>query len=347
MQPLTATTPWVPELAQLNDWLANEERVALATVVATWGSSPRALGSHMVIRADQQFAGSVSGGCIEGEVIRAALAAIDSGESRLLQFQVATDRAWEMGLSCGGRIEVLVEPVDRDHPLLRRMQDTSPPGAIWRLLALDTRQQWLIEAGQPLTGEPVPTSLIEPLNHALQQDHSLRLDEHHFLQCYATPARLFIVGAVHTAQHLAAMAGRCGLAPLVIDPRRGFARAERFPDTPLAQQWPDRLFKEQPLGANSALVTLSHDPKIDDPALCAALDSAAFYIGALGSRKTHNERLQRLSEQGYGDKLHRIHGPVGLDLGGRAPAEIAVAVLAQLIQTRYRTHSPRRTHATA
>ncbi|MCW8905289.1 MAG: XdhC family protein [Sedimenticola sp.] len=312
------------------------EPVALATVVATWGSSPRAVGSHMVIRTDQQFAGSVSGGCIEGEVIRTGLSVIDSGEPRLLRFQVANNRAWEMGLSCGGQVEVLVEAVDQDHPVIRQMQERPPAGTVWRLLALDTGQQWLIEADLPTTGEPVPAPLIEPLNNAMQQGHSLRLSDDYFLQTYTTPARLFIVGAVHTAQHLAAMAERCGLAPLVIDPRRGFARADRFPDTALAQQWPDRLFKEQLLGANSALVTLSHDPKIDDPALCAALDSEAFYIGALGSRKTHSERLQRLTEKGYGNRLQRIHGPVGLDLGGRAPAEIAVAILAQLIQARYR-----------
>lgn len=336
MQPLTATTPWGPELEQLTEWLECGERAALATVVATWGSSPRAVGSHMVIRTDQQFAGSVSGGCIEGEVIRAGLSVIDSGEPRLLRFQVANDRAWEMGLSCGGQVEVLVEAVDQDHPVIRQMQEHPPAGPVWRLFALDTGRQWLIEADLPITGEPVPAPLIEPLNDAMQQGHSLRLDDDYFLQAYATPARLFIVGAVHTAQHLAAMAGRCGLAPLVIDPRRGFARADRFPDTALVQQWPDRLFKEQPLGANSALVTLSHDPKIDDPALCAALDSKAFYIGALGSRKTHRERLQRLTEKGYGDRLQRIHGPVGLHLGGRAPAEIAVAILAQLIQARYR-----------
>lgn len=336
MQPLTATTPWGPELEQLVDWLEHGQRVALATVVATWGSSPRAVGSHMVIRTDQQFAGSVSGGCIEGEVIRTALSVVESGDPQLLQFQVATDRAWEMGLSCGGRIEVWVEAVDRDHPLTQCIQGATPPATIRRLVALESGRQWLIEPDQPLTDKAIPASLIEPLDNAIQQGDSLRLDNDYFLQVYTPPAHLLIVGAVHTAQHLASMAGRCGLAPLVIDPRRGFARADRFPDTPLVQQWPDRLFKELPIDTSSALVTLSHDPKIDDPALCAALDSEAFYIGALGSCKTHNERLQRLAEKGYGSQLQRIHGPVGLDLGGRAPAEIAVSILAQLIQARYR-----------
>lgn len=341
-----ADTPWGAELAQLAAWLESDRRAALATVVATWGSSPRAVGSHMAIRADQQFAGSVSGGCIEGEVIRTALAVIESGQPRLLQFQVANDRAWEMGLSCGGRIEVWVEAVDRDHPLLQQMQHSVPPQTLRRLVALPSGQQWLIGPQDPRP-ETLPTALRIPLEQALTEARSLRLDDNHFLQLYTVPARLFIIGAVHTAQHLAAMAGACGLAPLVIDPRRAFAREERFPGLPLAQQWPDRLLKPHVLSATSALVTLSHDPKIDDPALCAALDSEAFYIGALGSRKTHAERLQRLQAKGYGDQLQRIHGPVGLDLGGRAPAEIAVAILAELIQARYRTPARRSPHATA
>lgn len=343
---MQTATPWGPELEQLAHWLREGHQIALATVVATWGSSPRALGSHMVVRSDQQFTGSVSGGCIEGEVIRGALAAIKSGQPRLLRFQVANDRAWEMGLSCGGEIEIRVEAVDRDHPLARALAQPTQAQKLWHLVSLDNDQEWLIDPDSPSTRAGIPPELNEPLDRALAAGGSVRLDASHFLQCYRAPARLFIVGAVHTAQHLAVMAARCDLAPRVIDPRRGFAREERFPDLPLIRQWPDRLFGEQPLDAGSALVTLSHDPKIDDPALCAALDSEAFYIGALGSRRTHGERLKRLTEKGYGDRLRRIHAPVGLDLGGRAPAEIAVAILAQLIQARYPATKERQ-HETA
>jgi len=344
---MQTATLWGPELEQLAQWLQEGHPVALATVVATWGSSPRALGSHMVVRSDQQFAGSVPAGCIGGEVIRGALAAIESGQSSLLQFQVANDRAWEMGLSCGGEIEIRVEAVDREHPLARAMAQPTQAQRLWRLVSLEDDREWLIEPDSPSSQAGIPAELTDPLQQALATGTSTRLDDNHFLQCYRAPARLFIVGAVHTAQHLAAMAARCDLAPQVIDPRRGFARQERFPALPLIQKWPDRLFEEQPLDAGSALVTLSHDPKIDDPALCAALDSQAFYIGALGSRKTHGERLKRLTEKGYGDRLQRIHAPVGLDLGGRAPAEIAVAILAQMIQARYRPATGGKRHETA
>lgn len=338
---MRASTLWGAELEQLSNWLLDGHQVALATVVATWGSSPRTLGSHMVVRDDQQFAGSVSGGCIEGEVIRGALAAIKNGQSRLLRFQVANERAWEMGLSCGGEIEVRVEAVGRDHPLAQAVAQPNQAQTLWRLVSLDNDREWLINPDYPSTREGIPPELKQPLNRAIDAGICVRLDVNHFLQRYRAPTRLFIIGAVHTAQQLAAMATRCDLAPLVVDPRRGFARQERFPDTPLIQKWPDRLFAERSLNTGSALVTLSHDPKIDDPALCAALDSEAFYIGALGSRKTHGERLKRLTEKGYGNQLRRIHAPVGLDLGGRTPAEIAVAILAQLIQARYRPTTDR------
>ncbi|MCW8975112.1 MAG: XdhC family protein [Sedimenticola sp.] len=327
---------WGAELEQLAKWLANNHRVALVTVIATWGSSPRAVGSHMVIREDQCFFGSVSGGCIEGEVIRTAIQVIKEGQNRLLHFKVATDQAWEMGLSCGGRIELLIEAVDGHHPLVQRMLTPVAQETLWRLVKLVSGEQWLIESSKVNPDDSLPVSLSKPLTEAKKKQCSVRLDDDYFLQLYQAPTRLLIVGAVHIAQHLAVMASRCGLAPQVIDPRRGFARPERFPDTELVHDWPDRFLQTAPLRASNALVTLSHDPKIDDPALCTALDSEAFYIGALGSRKTHNERLQRLGKAGYGDRLQRIHGPVGLDLGGRAPAEIATAILAEIIQTRYR-----------
>jgi xanthine dehydrogenase accessory factor len=148
--------------------------------------------------------------------------------------------------------------------------------------------------------------------------------------------RLLIIGAVHIAQALATLAQECGYQVTVIDPRRAFATEARFHNVKLCTQWPDEALARLSPDAQTAVVTLAHDPKIDDPALVAALNSDAFYIGALGSRRTHEKRVARLTELGLADKLARIHAPVGLDLGGRSHAEIALAILAQLVQARYR-----------
>lgn len=156
-----------------------------------------------------------------------------------------------------------------------------------------------------------------------------------FVRAYGVPPRLFIVGAVHITQALAPMAALAGFEVTVIDPRRAWATAERLPGVSLSHEWPDKALARLGLDAGCAVVTLSHDPKLDDPALVAALASDAFYIGALGSTRTHAKRMERLAQQGLGEAAKRIHAPVGLDLGGRAPAEIAIAILAQIIQSRY------------
>jgi xanthine dehydrogenase accessory factor len=157
-----------------------------------------------------------------------------------------------------------------------------------------------------------------------------------FVRAYARAPRLFVIGAAHISQFLAPMATLAGFDVTVIDPRRAFATSERFGDVAMVHQWPDEALAAAKLDATSAVVTLTHDPKLDDPGLIAALDSPAFYVGALGSKRTHAKRVERLTEAGVGDKIGRIHAPVGLDLGGRAPREIAVSILAQIIQVRYR-----------
>ena len=157
-----------------------------------------------------------------------------------------------------------------------------------------------------------------------------------FVRSYARPPRLIVVGAAHISQFLAPMAALAGFEVIVIDPRRAFASAERFPGVTLIDTWPDEAFRKLNLDSTTAVVTLTHDPKIDDPALIAALGSPVFYVGALGSKRTHAKRVDRLAEAGLADKAGRIHAPVGLDLGGRSPREIAVSILSQVIQVRYR-----------
>ena len=160
------------------------------------------------------------------------------------------------------------------------------------------------------------------------------------MRSYLPSPRLLLVGAVHIAQALAPMAAQAGFAVTVVDPRRAFASADRFPGVTLDHRWPAEALAAHGLDAGTAVVTLAHDPKIDDPALLAALPSRAFYVGALGSRKTHAQRVERLTEAGVGDTLPRLRAPIGLDLGGRAPAEIAVAILAEVLQVRYHGGTP-------
>ncbi|MDO8595429.1 MAG: XdhC family protein [Sulfuricaulis sp.] len=157
-----------------------------------------------------------------------------------------------------------------------------------------------------------------------------------FVRSYARAPRLIVVGAAHITQFLAPMATLAGFEVIVIDPRRAFASAARFPGVTLVDEWPDEALARLKLDTTTAVVTLTHDPKLDDPALIAALQSPAFYVGALGSKRTHAKRVARLTEAGLGDKVACIHSPVGLDLGGRAPCEIAVSILSEVIQERYR-----------
>ncbi len=179
---------------------------------------------------------------------------------------------------------------------------------------------------------------VEETRQRLRGNRSGNLGQHDeslFVRCHARPPRMVVVGAVHIAQALAPMAAMAGYEVTVIDPRRAFATAERLPGVNMVSVWPDEAMAQLGIDAETAVVTLSHDPKLDDPALTAALRSPAFYVGALGSTRTHARRVERLTAAGLGDAIGRIHAPIGLDLGGRAPVEIAVAILAQVIAARY------------
>jgi xanthine dehydrogenase accessory factor len=187
--------------------------------------------------------------------------------------------------------------------------------------------------------EGVPEGLLRSGREALRRDGASTVEiegEQYLLQTLSPPPRVIIVGAVHIAQHLIPMARMTGYDVRLIDPRTAFAVPERFPGVQLIREWPEEAMAKLPVDSRTAVVTLSHDPKIDEPALGVALRSAAFYIGALGSRKNHARRLERLAASGFDDDaLQRIAGPIGLPLGGRSPAEIAVSILAQIIQSRY------------
>lgn len=195
--------------------------------------------------------------------------------------------------------------------------------------------QYLVYGGSKASSNPALNSLAEIQEMLRCARSGMVADGKVFVRSYVPDFRLFIIGAVHIAQALCTMAAQCGYQVTVIDPRRAFATKERFTDVILCSDWPDEAMEHLQPDAQTAVVTLAHDPKIDDPALVAALNSPAFYIGALGSRRTHARRIERLTELGLEEQLNRIHAPIGLNLGGRSHAEIAVAILAQLLQARY------------
>lgn len=319
-------------LAAAAGWLQDTRKVALATVTRTWGSAPRPEGSQMAIRDDGAFSGSVSGGCVEGAVIGEAENALRDGKPRNLKFGVSNEDAWAVGLACGGTIEIYVAPLlaqPQQSVLAELKQGRDAQQAV--VLATD------LASGESVLRYPAKAdgdALAKAARVQARRDQSAAVDiggRNWFLTVFNPPLDLAIIGAVHIAQPLARMAALADYAVRVIDPRSAFATGERFPGVSLSLDWPDEALAAKPPGSRSAVVALTHDPKLDDPGLSAALKSDAFYIGALGSRTTHAKRLERLKSKGFSDtELARIRGPIGLDIGARSPAEIAVAVLAQM-----------------
>ena len=210
---------------------------------------------------------------------------------------------------------------------------------------LSSGRQALVGAGvavEALGDLALSKERLAEIRSAILRDRSARLEDSSlFVHVFNPPLRMIVVGAVHIAQSLVPMARIAGFEVLVIDPRRAWATAERFPGLGVLTDWPDDAMKRLKPDHRTAVVTLTHDPKLDDPALAEALRSHAFYIGSLGSRKTHAKRLERLAELGFGAaETARIHGPIGLDIGARSPAEIAVSILAEITQTRHRSPEP-------
>jgi xanthine dehydrogenase accessory factor len=310
----------IPEQALA--WHRAGDGAVLATVVETWGSAPRRVGSQLAISGSGMIEGSVSGGCVEGAVIVEALEALEAGELRELEFGVSDDDAFAVGLACGGTIRVLVEPVGDVLPELL-LEDLVKARAAREPVAyvvdLDRSDRWLDRQG---------------FADRFRMDRSgFEPDSRVFVGIHNPPLRLIVVGAVHIAQALLPMARIAGYDPSVIDPRETFASPERFPDTRLLHDWPDEAVETLGLDTRTALVLLTHDPKLDDPALEKALRSGCFYIGALGSTRTHAKRVTRLTEAGFTeDEIARIHAPIGLDIGAAGPSEIAVSIIAQMTQ---------------
>jgi xanthine dehydrogenase accessory factor len=319
-------------LAQAATWVRAGLGVVLATVTRTWGSSPRPAGSKLAVNERGEFVGSVSGGCIEAAVITEGLELVAGRRTAgVLEFGVSDATAWEVGLACGGRVEVFIHTAEL--VLLEALQAARAAHQPVALVTwLDGRDQRLVTAT-----DADPDELASAVAGALRRDQAIVVSiagSDVLVEPHNPPVRLVVVGAVHVAQPLAEMARLAGFAVTIVDPRRSWATAARFPGLVLVTEWPDVGLEALGLDARTAVVTLTHDPKLDDPALIVALRSTAFYIGCLGSQKTHAARRDRLASAGFdATALDRLHGPVGLRIGARSPAEIAVSILADIIAT--------------
>ena len=308
----------IPEMALA--WHRAGTGAVLATVIQTWGSAPRRVGAQLGISGAGDLVGSVSGGCVEGAVAVEALEALSEQKCRVLEFGVSDGDAFAVGLACGGTIRILLEPIG----------EVLSAGLLADLVAARYSREPTAYVVHLDTG----ARRLEITGHGSQfrMDRSgFSADGQSFVAIHNPPLRLVIVGAVHIAQALVVMARLAGYDPILIDPRDSFASAARFPGETMLRDWPEDALETVGLDARTALVLLTHDPKLDDPAIKRALMSQAFYIGALGSKRTHAMRVERLVADGFKPaQIDRIHGPIGLDIGAAGPSEIAVSIMAEM-----------------
>jgi xanthine dehydrogenase accessory factor len=303
-------------LGELNQWTSAGEDIAIATVIETWGSSPRPLGSKMLVTRSGKMAGSVSNGCIEGAVFDEAQKVLKTRASKVAAFGVADEVAFEVGLACGGHIEVFIQPLAPVHQRLIAMLNRNEPATLRTNLASGEAE--LVE------GTPPGSELA-------------RRDGDTFIEPFRRPAQLVIIGAIHIAIPLHRLAKLMGYRVTVVDARAKFATKERFPEADeLIVAWPDEAMAGIAVDNSTYVVILTHDPKFDLPALRSVLKKDAGYVGAIGSRKTNQNRFDALRQEGFSEEqLSRVHGPIGLDLGGRGAEETALGILAEITAVRF------------
>src|SRR6266568_6889865 len=303
-------------LDELKAWNEAGEQIALATVVETWGSSPRPLGSKMAITKSGKMAGSVSNGCIEGAVFEEAQRVLKAGKPKLAAFGVTDDVAFSVGLACGGHIEVYIQPFGPEHQRLLGDLAANRPATMKTNLVTGEAE---LSDGAPSGSE---------LAHR-------RGDW--FIEPFRRPAHLVLIGAIHIAIPLHRLAKLMGYRVTVVDARAKFATRERFPEADeLIVAWPEEAMAKITVDNSTYVVVLTHDPKFDLPALRSVLQKDAGYVGAIGSRKTNQNRFDALRKEGFSEEeLARVHGPIGLDLGGRGAEVTALGILAEITAVRF------------
>jgi xanthine dehydrogenase accessory factor len=320
-------------------WLKSDETIALATVVDTWGSAPVPVGGQMLVGKDGKFLGSVSGGCVEAEVVAESEEILASGaKCKTLEYGIADETAWRVGLPCGGSIQVYLEKIDKKGP---------DAAVVERLLQARAKRQGLVLVTNMKTGartvvaddEPVPAGpYAQAIEQAFANGDSRMIETSEgkaFVHAILPPPRVFVVGATHIGQVLAELCGMVDLDVTIIDPRTAFASSVRFPEHKLITEWPGAAIKDLGLDRYTAVVALAHVANIDDEGLEAALKAPCFYVGALGSGRNQQKRRERLTAKGFTPAdLARIRGPIGVDIGAVTPAEIAVSIVAEIIGAR-------------
>jgi len=329
--------------------LASGGPVGRAVVTQVWGSAPRPEGASLLADAAGRMAGSVSGGCVESAAAEAIREAIARGTPTKASWGVTHERAWEMGLSCGGTIEVFVEPSVRAEVLAAARRESGSVVATVIGGAAPLGSGLLVEEqGEPARLGSLPAALQAPIaeratralagiTSRVERIAGEAGEVEVFLEVFPRRPTLLIFGGVHIATALVRLAKPLGFRTVVADGREAFLTRERFPDADtLVLGWPAEVFRQVGLDAATCVCLLTHDPKFDEPALELALRSPACYVGAIGSKKTQAHRRERLRAAGFSDaEVARLHGPIGLDLGGRNPAEIALAILAEITAVRY------------
>ncbi|HMR99613.1 MAG TPA: XdhC family protein [Anaerolineales bacterium] len=329
-------------LIDIQHWQKEGESIALATVIQTWGSAPRRIGSHMAFTLSGKIAGSVSGGCVENTVIEAGMQVLKMNHPQLLHFGVADETAWGVGLACGGSIDVFVQPLDAQvfHEIKKVINNEEGAhhvtviGGAEELLG----EQVLIQDNRIVAGSLGNgiDSRVLNLSPEISMPQQLAMEEAQvFINVIRPAPTLVIVGGVHIAIALASLAKTLGYQIILIDPRKAWGNETRFPHVDsLIQLWVDEAFEQIKINPSTAIAVLTHDPKIDDPAIKLALNSSAFYVGALGSKNTNAKRRERLLSDGVSEsQMDKVHAPIGLDIGAQNPEEIALAVMSQIVQT--------------
>ena len=325
-------------LEKAYEWIKDNQKIVMITVVETWGSSPKPIGSKMIVNENKEFFGSVSGGCIESFIIQESLEIIKKNESfKIKKFKISNESAWNVNLSCGGEITVYLEEMSFRQKILEQIIQKQKNKLEFALLTnLSTGENEIFENNKPLNKNF--EKFTDQINsYYLSKNNGVIKDSNIFIECYNNPLKVIIIGAVHIAQYLTDFADKFDFEIYIIDPRNYFGTKERFPNVKIINEWPNEAFEKIQTNSNCALIGLTHDPKIDDPALQYALKKNFFYIGALGSKKTHKKRCDRLKKAGFTkSEVASIHGPIGIKLGGKSAPEIALSIIAQLVNEIYK-----------
>lgn len=329
---------------EIKKWQSNNNNVAIARVIKTWGSSPRPVGSVMLVNEEGKMAGSVSGGCVEGSVVKKSLEIIEAGTATKLAFGVSDEDAWSVGLSCGGSIQVFLENFDLSAgsiwSTVMDSLDKNESCTLISSLEEGQNRSLLIKSDGSQLGENMPEPILEAAAQAYQQRASTTTEHEgvaYFIQVFPRKPTLMVIGAAHITVDLVSLGHTFGFETVVIDPRGYFAQNTVFPDPPsqLLEEYPSEVLEQFPLDPYTFCAILSHDPKIDDNALEILLPSEVAYIGALGSKKTHAKRTARLLEKGIDQMLiDKIHAPIGVSIHAKSAREIALSIISQIIQVK-------------